>query len=306
MQTSDSVSHLASSPETEALESRPFSWPAGNRLALSIVVNVEEGAEMSITEGDSHPEPVDEMGISLRTARRNLGNESNYRYGITEGFCRVAEVLREFPHPVTWTAAAVALERAPWVAEFIRDRPDEVASHGHRWIHQFRMNEAEERDFIKRAVESITQTIGTRPVGHLSRYLFTEQTRRILAEEGFTYHMDDYSADAPFWDTTVGRPIVVVPYAVDTNDMKMWAEPSYTPRQWLEYAIDTFDRLYAEGVNRPRMMSLGLHLRVIGRPGRIGVLETFLRHVEERERVWVATRRAIAEHFASAVSPPPQ
>jgi peptidoglycan/xylan/chitin deacetylase (PgdA/CDA1 family) len=244
------------------------------------------------------------MGVSLRSPRRNLGNESNYRYGITEGFTRVAEVLNDFGGPVTWTAAALALERAPWVAEFIRGRTDEVASHGYRWVHQFRMSEAEEREFIRQAVKSITETVGTRPVGHLSRYLFTERTRYILASEGFLYHMDDYSSDVPYWDGAGPHPIVVVPYAIDTNDMKMWAEPSYTPRQWLEYAIDTFDRLYLEGAHRPRMMSLGVHLRVIGRPGRIGALEQFLRHVESQRQVWIATRREIAQHFASNVAPP--
>lgn len=281
-----------------------FTWPDGNRLALSVVVNVEEGAEMSVTDGDRNAEPVDEMGISLRSPRRNLGNESNYRYGITEGFTRVAATLNKFGVPVTWTAAALALERAPWVAEFIRQRKDEAASHGYRWVHQFRMSEEDEREFLRQAVKSITATVGTRPVGHLSRYLFTERTRDILAGEGFLYHMDDYSSDVPYWDCAGNHPIVVVPYAIDTNDMKMWAEPSYSSRQWLEYAIDTFDRLYLEGAHRPRMMSLGLHLRIIGRPGRIGALEQFLRHVQSQPSVWIATRREMAQHFASSIGPP--
>lgn len=286
------------------MKAQMFSWPDCNRLALSLVVNVEEGAEMSVADGDRGPEPVDEMGISLKSARRNLGNESNYRYGITAGFSRVAAVLSDFGMPATWTAAALALERAPWVVEFIRARNDEVACHGYRWVHQFRMSEADEREFIRLAVESITKTVGTRPVGHLSRYLFTERTRQILASEGFLYHMDDYSSDEPYWERAGDRPIVVVPYAIDTNDMKMWTDSSYTPREWLEYAKDTFDQLYLEGVHRPRMMSLGIHLRIIGRPGRIGALQQFLRHVQSREGVWIATRREIAQHFASSVAPP--
>ena len=281
-----------------------YRWPQGALLALSVVINVEEGAEMSVLDGDRGPEPVDEMRIVLKRPIRNRANETNYRYGIEEGFRRVGQALDEHRIAATWTAAALALERAPEVARFIAGRGDETASHGYRWSHQFRMDEPEEREFIRKAVRSIARTTGTRPVGHLSRYLVSDNTRRILAEEGFLYHMDDYSRDEPFWDVVDGRPLVIMPYALDTNDMKMWAEPSYTPSQWLEYAVHTFDCLHAEGADRPRMMSLGLHLRVIGRPGRIGALHRFLEHVGSRSGVWVATRRNIAECFASQVSPP--
>ena len=282
----------------------PYRWPRRASLALSVVVNAEEGGEMSVLDGDRGPEPVDEMGIVLKRPIRNRANESNYRYGLEEGFRRVGQALDDHCIPATWTAAALALERAPEVAGFIVERGDETASHGYRWSHQFRMEESEEREFIRRAVRSITRTTGRRPVGHLSRYLVSDNTRRILAEEGFLYHMDDYSRDEPFWEVVDGNPLVIMPYALDTNDMKMWSEPSYTPRQWLEYAIDTFECLHAEGADRPRMMSLGLHLRVIGRPGRIGALHRFLEHVRSRNAVWVATRRRIAEHFASRVDPP--
>jgi allantoinase len=281
-----------------------YRWPNDARLALSLVVNVEEGAEMSIVDGDPAPEPVDELGISLEREMRNFGNESNYRYGIEEGFPRVLAMLDRFTFAATWTTAALALERSPHIADAISDRGDEAASHGYRWVHQFGMDEDEERRFLRRAADSIEKTVGTRPVGHLSRYLLTDNTRRLLAEEGFLYHMDDYSRDEPFWADAGSRAIVVVPYAIDTNDMKMWTEPSYTPRQWLDYAIDTFDGLYAEGADRPRMMSLGIHLRVIGRPGRIGALERFLEHVASHSDVWTTTRRSIAEHFSTAVPAP--
>ncbi len=281
-----------------------YNWPDKARLALSVVINVEEGAEMSVRDGDRGPEPVDEMGIVLKRPIRNRANESNYRYGLKEGFCRVAGMLDEFRIPATWTAAALALERAPEVARYLSDRGDEAASHGYRWEHQFRMEEEKEREFIRKTVRSITETTGARPVGHLSRYLVSDNTRRLLAEEGFLYHMDDYSGDEPFWEVVDGRPLVIMPYAIDTNDMKMWAEPSYTPAQWLQYAVDTFDWLYAEGAHRPRLMSLGLHLRVIGRPGRIGALRRFFDHVQSHSGVWITTRRQIAEHFAGRVPPP--
>lgn len=286
-----------------------WSWPQGAKLALSIVVNVEEGSEYSIPDGDPVPEPVDELGVVMKKPVRMHGNESNYRYGIVEGAPRIVALLDRYQVPATWTAAALALERAPHIADAIRSRGDEPCSHGWRWIHQFRLNEAQEREFIQRAADSIERTTGTRPEGWLSRYLHTEHTRRMLQEAGFLYHMDDYSADTPFWGAVQGseRPMVIVPYALDSNDMKMWVAPSYTPEQWLKYACDTFDTLLAEGVHatQPRMMSLGLHLRIIGRPGRIGAFERFLQHVGRASGVWVTTRRDIARHFARQVPATP-
>ena len=283
-----------------------YAWPNDARLALSIVVNVEEGSEYNVGEGDKITEPVDELSVSLSKPIRNYGNESNYRYGIVEGHDRVAALLDKYKVTSTYTAAAVSLERAPEIAAYLRGSRHETCSHGHRWIHQFRFNEEQEREFIRNAADSIEQTTGVRPVGWLSRYLHTAVTRRLLQEEGFLYHMDDYSADAPFWGQVEGsdKPMVVVPYQLDTNDMKMWLAPSYLPRDWLDYAIDSFDTLYEEGASQPKVMSLGLHLRIIGRPGRIGAFEKFLSYVSGKPDVWYATRRAIAEHFAAEVATP--
>lgn len=283
-----------------------YAWPDGARLALSVVVNVEEGSEYSIGEGDRITEPVDELSVSLTKPIRNYGNESNYRYGIKQGHARVAALLDRHGVTATYTAAALSLERAPEIAAYLHGNRHETCSHGWRWIHQFRLDEDAEREFIRKAADSIEKTTGTRPVGWLSRYLHTAHTRRLLQEEGFQYHMDDYSADAPFWGEVDGsdRPMVIVPYQLDTNDMKMWLAPSYLPSQWLEYAIDTFDTLYAEGAEAPRMMSLGLHLRIIGRPGRIGAFEKFLQYVQGKAGVWYATRRDIAAHFAQQVGAP--
>ena len=286
-----------------------WAWPDGARLALCIVVNVEEGSEYSVADGDPMPEPVDELGVVLKKPVRMHGNESNYRYGINEGARRIVALLDAYQLPATWAAAALSLERAPALAQTIRARGDEACAHGWRWVHQFRLNEADERAFIRRAASSIEASVGTRPVGWLSRYLHTEHTRRLLQEEGFLYHMDDYSADTPFWAAVPGstQPMVIVPYALDSNDMKMWLSPAYTPDMWLKYACDTFDVLLAEGgqtAAAPRMMSLGLHLRIIGRPGRIGALQRFFEHVSHASGVWVTTRRAVALHFAAAVPAP--
>jgi allantoinase len=168
----------------------------------------------------------------------------------------------------------------------------------HRWVHQFSFKEDRERDFIAKAVESIARTTGQRPYGWLSRYLYTENTRRLLLEAGFEYHMDDFGDDVPRWEPVGDRAIVIVPYAIDTNDMKFWVAPGYTPADWLDYAVATFDQLYEEGAAQPKIMSLGLHLRIIGRPGRIGALAKFMQHIAARPDVWVTSRLAIARRFA--------
>lgn len=277
-----------------------YAWPGGARLALSLVVNVEEGAEFNVLDGDRGPEPVDELGITLKKPVRNFGNESNYAYGIHEGAPRVLALLARQGMPATFTAAAVALERAPQLASAIMQAGHEVCAHGYRWAHQLGMTEEQEREFIRKATASIERSTGVRPVGWLSRYLHTGETRRLLSEEGYLYHMDDYSRDEPFFDRSLAKPMVVLPYALDSNDMKMWNAPSLTPRAWCEYVIDTFDWLLKESEARPRMMSLGVHLRIIGRPGRIGALERFLQHVAAHadQKVWVARRCDIASHFA--------
>ncbi len=279
-----------------------YAWPGGARLALSLVVNVEEGAEFNIEDGDRGPEPVDELGITLKKPVRNFGNESNYAYGINEGAPRVLGLFDRYGFPATFTAAAVALERAPQVARGIAGAGHEVCAHGYRWAHQLGMSEEVERDFIRKATDSIAKTTGTRPVGWLSRYLHTAETRRLLSEEGYLYHMDDFSRDEPFMDRSLVKPMVVLPYALDSNDMKMWNAPALMPTDWLTYAKDTFDWLLAESVGRPRMMSLGVHLRIIGRPGRIVALDRFLQHVRRAEGVWIATRRDIAAHYLSIQS----
>lgn len=279
-----------------------FTLPNDQRLAMSFVVNVEEGAEQSIAAGDKGPEPVDELGVALKIPIRNYANETNYLYGINAGAPRVMGLLAQHGFTCTFTAAAVALEKAPEFAREIAAAGHEVCSHGHRWVHQFSFKEDREREFIREATESIRKSIGVRPLGWLSRYLFTANTRRLLVEEGYLYHMDDFADDVPRWEfVDVGgtrRSIVIVPYAIDTNDMKLWVAPAYTPAQWLDYAIASFDQLYGEGASQPKIMSLGVHLRIIGRPGRIGAFGSFMQHVASRKDVWVTSRLAIAKRFA--------
>jgi allantoinase len=284
-----------------------ISWPGGAKLAVSIVVNVEEGAEQNIRDGDRGPEPVDELGAVPIRPMRVHGNESNYQYGVKAGWGRIVKLLDDYNVDPTITAAALALERAPQIAAQIKARGWEVAGHGYRWSHQFWMDEAKEREFICKARDSIAQSTGKPPRGWLSRYLHTEATRRILAEEGFTYHMDDYSDDLPFWDTVdtaAGpKPMVIVPYAIDTNDMKMWVAPALQPWDWARYACATFDTLHEEAMNgNARIMSLGLHLRIVGRPGRIGAVKQVLDHIAGKPGVWFGSRGEIAARFAEQVA----
>jgi allantoinase len=284
------------------LKQERMDWPGGAKIAVSIVVNVEEGSEMTVARGDRGMEPVDELGIHIKSPIRNYGNESNYLYGIKAGAPRIVSLLEKHGLPATWTVAALSLENHPEIAAAIRDLKHEPCSHGYRWVHQFKMDEAAERAFIQKARDSIEKTTGVRPYGWLSRYFHTDNTRRLLIEEGYSYHMDDYSGEIPFWDktTVAGKPMVIMPYQLDNNDMKMWTDPAYTPQAWLDYAKAGFDQLYREGVaGHPKMMSLGLHLRIIGRPARFWALEALIEHMRAHEGVWFATRKNIRDHFAS-------
>jgi peptidoglycan/xylan/chitin deacetylase (PgdA/CDA1 family) len=284
-----------------------FCWPNGTKLAVSLVINVEEGAEQNIRDGDKGPEPVDELGAVPNRPMRVYGNESNYQYGIKAGWPRIRDLFDTYHFAPTITAAALALERAPEIAADIVARKWEVAAHGYRWSHQFWMDEEKERAFITKARDSLVKTTGQKPQGWLSRYLLTDQTRRILAEEGFTYHMDDYSGDMPFWDgveTAQGiKPMLITPYAIDTNDMKMWVAPAMQPWDWAEYVIQSFDALLAEARRgQARVLNIGLHLRIVGRPGRIGALNRIMAHIKAHEdEVFVAGRNALAQAFADQV-----
>jgi len=285
-------------PDVRALPGRvPEEWRPGARVAVSLVVNVEEGTELSVSRGDATMEPVDELGMFTREPLRNLPNESNYRYGLTQGAPRVAKLLRDRGMAATWTCAAEALELAPHVARLIAEGGHEVCAHGYRWIPQLKMDESSEREFIVKARDSIERTMGRRPAGWLSRYYTTPNTRRLLVEAGFQYHMDDFSDDLPFWDSSHARPILIIPYQLDTNDMKMWNHPAYTPDQWLKYVCDTLDWLLQEStaLGQPRIMSVGVHLRIIGRPGRIGALQSFLDRVAAARGACVMTRLQIAD-----------
>jgi len=279
------------------MSTEEFAWPQQERVAVSLVVNMEEGSERSLLRGDSGMEAVDELGMFVKGPIRNHANESNYLFGIKVGGPRILRLLAEHDCASTWTVCGQALENAPNLARAITAQGHEACSHGYRWQFQYKMDEAQELAFIRQAVQAIEQTTGQRPLGWLSRYLPSDNTRRLLAEEGFFYHMDDFSGELPFWDAPAGLPIVIVPYQLDTNDMKMWSDPAYTAQDWLDYCAASFDCLYDEAASG--MLSIGMHLRIMGRPGRAKALGKLLQHITSRKDVWVARRIDIARHFAA-------
>jgi len=275
-------------------------WPNGARLAVSIVLNYEEGSERSFAAGDDTQETGTEWGqYPFPADVRNLAMESVYEYGSRVGVWRIFEVVESFGIPLTVFACAVALELNPPVAEHIRNSNHEVCSHGYRWEEVFTLTAEEEARNISRAVESLERTVGRRPVGWYCRYGASERTRQlIVAAGGFLYDSDSYADDCPYLVEVGEKQHLVVPYTPDNNDFRYWqANGPTTAHAFTTYLVDAFDERYREGGSSPRMMSVGLHPRIIGRPGRIRALRDFLEYATKREHVWFASREQIAAHW---------
>ena len=274
-------------------------WPGGARVAVSVVVNVEEGAELSISAGDERNEKTYEITDEIVGAPDTC-METHFEYGTRAGYWRIMGVLERFGVPATLSACGRALEISPWLAADGVRRGHEISAHGYRWEHHAHMAEAEERAMIARTVRAITAAAGTRPVGWHTRSAPSPNTRRLLVEDGgFLYDSDAYNDDLPFFVDAGGRSHLVIPYSFDTNDMNFHQGPQrfVTTSDFAEYVTDAFDALWREGASVPKMMSVGLHLRMIGRPGRIAGLERVLEHMREKGSVWFARRDAIARHW---------
>ena len=276
-------------------------WPGDARIAVQIVLNYEEGSEYSIPDGDGFSETYlsEVPGASLGPNKRDLIVESVYEYGSRAGFWRLMRMFAERHIRVTIFGAALALERNPEAARAIAAAGHEVCSHGWRWVGFSDMSIDEERAQMKRAIDSITATIGERPLGWYCRYAPSENTRRLVVEEGgFLYDSDAYDDDLPHYVLVAGKPHLVIPYTLDANDMKFAVAPGFTaPSGFYEYLKDAFDVLYAEGKTTPKMMSVGLHARLAGRPGRAAALGRFLDYVAARDDVWIPRRVDIARHW---------
>jgi allantoinase len=279
-------------------------WPNGARLALNIVVNFEEGSESTMAEDGLTEKGLTEMPVS-DVKDRDLGAESMFEYGARVGFWRILRMVEERNLPMTIFGCALALERHPSAAAAIRRAGFDVCCHGWRWIKHYELAEADERDHIGRAIASLTRTVGERPVGWYCRYAPSVNTRRLLVEEGgFLYDSDSYSDELPYWVRVGDKPHLVVPYTMTNNDSKYMRSGMTTSDQFFTLCRDAFDVLYAEGKTRPKMMSVGLHMRITGHPARAAGLARFLDHVVRHEDVWVCRRVDIARHWHEHHLPP--
>ncbi len=272
-------------------------WPDGARIAVSIAVQFQEGAERTPLDGDPDPEPATE-GIFGEPGRRDYFVESFWEYGSRRGIWRVLDTLDRYGVKATFFSCGLALERNPQAASAIVARGHEAAGHGYRYIESYDLTEEEEAEQIRRCVEAVQAATGERPVGWLSRAPSERTLRLLLDEGGFIYHSDAYGDDIPYFDASGERRLLAVPYTLEVTDAKFWTLPTFAgftqPDHFFNVMKGTFDRLYAEGAEHPQMMSVGLHPRISGRPSRARQLGKFLEYARGFDDVWFARRADIA------------
>ena len=275
-------------------------WPGGARLALQIVLNYEEGGENCVLHGDTASEAFlsEITNAAAREGVRHMSMESLYEYGSRVGVWRLKRLFDRYGIPVTVFAVGMAVEQYPEPVQALYAAGHEICSHGYRWIDYQYVDEATEREHMHKAIKAIEDATGERPRGWYTGRS-SPNTRALVVEEGgFLYDADDYSDELPFWNHQHGQPHLVVPYTLDVNDMRFnTAQGFNSGTQFLQYLKDSFDVLYAEGADSPRMMSVGLHCRISGRPGRYAALEAFLRYARSHDDVWFCRRVDIARHW---------
>ena len=275
-------------------------WPGGARIAVQFVLNFEEGGENSILHGDAASEAflTDVLGAKPWPGRRHPNVESMFEYGSRAGFWRVWRLFTGRGLPLTVYGVATALARNPEAVAAMREAGWEIASHALKWIEYKDMEEAEERRQLLAAIRLHREATGERPYGWYTGRASPNTLRLVMAEGGFLYSADSYADDLPYWVTGPNGPHLIVPYTLDANDMRFINTQGFGDGEaFFRYLRDSFDLLYAEGETAPKMMSVGLHCRLVGRPGRAAALARFLDHVRRHERVWVATRLDIARHW---------
>lgn len=275
-------------------------WPNKAKVAVQFVINYEEGAENCILHGDSASETFlsEIIGATAFEGERHMNMESFYEYGSRSGFWRLHQLFSERKLPVTVFGVAMALERNPAAVEAMLSSDWEIASHGYRWIDYQKMSIEQEREYLHKAIEIHTSVTGSRPKGwYLGR--MSPNTRQLILEDGnFLYDSDSYADDLPYWVEGQPKPHLIVPYSLDVNDMRFASPQGFNSGdQFFTYLKDTFDTLYAEGADKPKMMSIGLHCRIIGRPGRFASLVKFLNYIEQFNDIWVCKREDIAQHW---------
>lgn len=275
-------------------------WPGNARIALQFVINYEEGGEKCILHGDPASEAFlsESVGAQPLLGVRNLNMESMYEYGSRAGFWRLHRLFSQRGLPLTVYAVAMAMERNPAAIAAMVEADWEIASHGYRWIDYQYVGAETEREHIHRAVDIHTRIAGSRPLGFYQGRI-SPHTRYLVVEEGgFLYDADSYADDLPYWNTEYGQPHLVIPYTLDNNDMRFATLNGFSAGdQFFTYLRDAFDTLYAEGQDAPKMMSVGLHCRLAGRPGRTAALARFLDYVQQHDRVWICRRVDIARHW---------
>jgi putative urate catabolism protein len=276
-------------------------WPGSARIAVNFVLNYEEGGENSILYGDKASEAFlsEIVGAQPIEGARHMSMESIYEYGSRVGVWRILELFKKYDLPLTVYGVAMALERNAAAVEAFLKAKHEIASHGWRWIHYQHIPIELEREHMRRAIEIHRKVTGERPLGWYTGRT-SPNTRKLVVEDGgFVYDADDYNDELPFYDRRYikpdGKPQLVVPYTLDVNDMRFASPQGFNSgEQFLQYLKDSFDVLYEEG---GRMLSVGLHCRLVGRPGRIAALDRFLAYVSKKRKVWVTRRIDIARHW---------
>ncbi len=276
-------------------------WPNGARIACQFVINYEEGGENCVLHGDHASESFlsEIIGAKAYEGVRHPSMESIYEYGSRSGVWRLVRLFAEREVPYTVFCVGMALERNPEPVLAMREAGNEIASHGYRWIDYQFVEEAVERAHIARAIDAHERLLGERPLGFYQGRT-SPNSRRLAVEAGFMYDADSYADDLPYWVREGERNHLVVPYTLDVNDMRFASPQGFNSgSQFFDYLKDTFDVLYAEGAVRPRMMSIGLHCRIAGRPGRAAALARFIEYAQSHADVWFARRVDIAKHWAA-------
>jgi putative urate catabolism protein len=275
-------------------------WKDNARVAVQFVINYEEGGETCILHGDSSSETFlsEIVGAVPFNGLRHMSMESCYEYGSRAGFWRLYRMFCDRNIPVTIYGIAMALARNPETVAAMLEADWEIASHGYRWIDYKYFSPEQEREHLQKAIAIHTQVTGERPLGWYTGRT-SEHTRRLVVEEGgFLYDSDSYADDLPYWNYEYGKPHLVIPYTLDNNDMRFATPQGFNSGdQFFAYLRDAFDVLYEEGDTSPKMMSIGLHCRLVGRPGRAAALARFLDYIQSRDRVWICRRIDIAHHW---------
>ena len=274
-------------------------WPNNARIALQIVLNYEEGAENCIINGDKHSEVFLSEIIGAQPVKgRHVNMESLYEYGSRSGFWRLHKLFQEKKIPITIFGVGMALEKNPEICKAIKDANYEVASHGWRWIDYQSVKKSEEKKHMKLVIKKIKEIFGERPLGWYTGRCSPNTRDLVFDEGGFLYDSDSYSDDLPYWEIRKKKKQLIIPYTLDNNDMRFVANQGFnTGDHFFTYLKDSFDALYEEGKTNPKMMSVGLHCRLVGRPGRIQSLKKFLDYVLSHEDVWICKRIDIAKHW---------